>query len=201
MTTSPLRSALRRLVVLPLIALAAGCAETPQVPVYPDITFSQHAPIALAVGAVQATNAYAAPLAPPNIEHTMPGAPLEAAQRWVDDRLRAAGSSGTATFTLETMSVTETALEKKTGLTGALTTDQSERYDAVVSATITVDDPARNAKGRADATVERSITVPEDATLNEREQVLFDLAEKIMADFNIELEKNIRANLADFVVK
>jgi hypothetical protein len=199
--TAPFRTCLRRFLVLPLLALAAACAETPETPVYPDITFSQYAPITLAVGSLETQNAYAAPLSAPNIEHTMPGAPLDAAQRWVSDRLRAGGDTGTATFTLKTMSVTETALEKTTGLTGALTTDQSERYDAVIEARLSVRDPARNAKGGVDARAERSITVPEDATLNERDQVLFELAEKLMNDFNAELEKNIRDNLSEFVVE
>lgn len=190
---------LRLVLAAVVISLVAACETAPPTPVYPDITFGHQPTIALSVAALAVEQSYVSPLAAPNIEHTMPGAPLDAASRWFSDRLRATGNMGTATFTLKQMSVKEVALEKTTGVIGAFTTDQSERYDAVVEATITVVDPSRNAKGSAFARAERSTTVPEDATLNEREQVLFTLAEKLMADFDSEIERSIRENLSDWI--
>jgi len=194
-----LKTRLRFVVAASVLALVTACETAPPAPVYPDITFNHLPTINLAVSSVSVQQTYTAPLTDPNIEHSMPGAPLDAAARWVTDRVRATGNNGTATFTLKEMSVKEVPLEKKTGVVGAFTTDQSERYDAVIEATVSITDPSRNAKGSAVARAERSITVAEDATLNERDQVLFGLAEKLMADFNAELERNIRANLSEWV--
>jgi hypothetical protein len=38
----------------------------------------------------------------------------------------------------------------------------------------------------------RSITVPEDASLNERERTWYELTEKLMNDMNTQLEETLR---------
>jgi hypothetical protein len=41
--------------------------------------------------------------------------------------------------------------------------------------------------------------VREDATLVERQKIMYDLTEKMMADFNTQMENNIRQYLRDYV--
>jgi len=41
--------------------------------------------------------------------------------------------------------------------------------------------------------------VPEDASLQERERIKFDLIEGLMKDFDAEIEKNVRQHLANWV--
>ncbi len=54
-------------------------------------------------------------------------------------------------------------------------------------------------KGSASAKSSRSTTVREDASLNDREKIKFELVEKLMADFNLEMEKNIRRYAANWI--
>jgi hypothetical protein len=83
---------------------------------------------------------------------------------------------------------------------GAFTTDQTDRYDASLAARLKVlADRGNLREGEASAWATRSRTVPEGITVNGREQVLFELVESSMNDFNAELDRQIRANLAQFL--
>lgn len=177
-----------------------GC-EPPQLSAYPEITFAHQQRIGLNIESVEAVMTYAPPLRHPNIEHFMPGKPLDSAKNWAADRIRPAGPGGKAVFTVTELSVKEVPLEIETGITGVLTTDQSERYEAVLQARIELVSAAGTERGEVMARAERFITVPEDATLNERDEVLFKLAEDLLADFNIEMEENIRAHLGGWVIR
>ncbi|MCH8213764.1 MAG: hypothetical protein IIC54_06800, partial [Proteobacteria bacterium] len=48
--------------------------------------------------------------------------------------------------------------------------------------------------------VSRSRTLREDASINDRERMWFDLIEALMRDFNAELEKNIRQYLGGYLM-
>jgi hypothetical protein len=126
----------------------------------------------------------------PNVEHLFPDTPGDAAARWAGERLVAAGPANRARYIVREASVTETRLKTKSGLTGALTTDQSERYDARVVVEIQII-AADGSTGVATVEVERSLTVPENATLNERERTWRELMQKLMADLDTQLEKTI----------
>ena len=79
----------------------------------------------------------------------------------------------------------------ESGLSGVVTIDQSERYTAHIEVEIQILEGSRQAASlRAEAT--RSITVAEDISLSEREQIWFRLTENTMSDLDVELEKTIR---------
>jgi hypothetical protein len=48
---------------------------------------------------------------------------------------------------------------------------------------------------------QRSRTVPEDVTLNDREKVWFEMTEALMNDLNASLERQIYYNMGDFVLR
>ena len=54
-------------------------------------------------------------------------------------------------------------------------------------------------KAYATARVGNTLTVREDATVNEREQAWFNLTETLMKDFNREMESNIRKHLVNWI--
>jgi len=92
--------------------------------------------------------------------------------------------------------VVEARLKPMGGIRGAFTTEQSERYDARLEVEI----DAAGARGlraaNAVARAERSRTIPEDATLSERETLWYELSEKLMLDFDRAMEAQIRKHLA-----
>jgi len=181
-----------------VVLLAAGCETHVEVPSYARITFNHLAPITLDVAAVSAKTLYQKPLVAPNVEHEFPVDIAKTAEGWAAGRLRAGGTSGDAVLTILDASVIETKLEKETGLTGLVTTDQGHRYDATLAATLAAEDLNNQRSAEITVTVKRSQTVPEDATFNEREKIWYEMTEKLMADFNAELEKSIGQHMTLF---
>ena len=51
----------------------------------------------------------------------------------------------------------------------------------------------------AKAVASRSITTPEGATLNDREKIWFETTEALMADFDDEMERQIRRHLGTWL--
>lgn len=187
-----------------LFALAvglAGCELTPERNTFPELTFQHLSPIRLAVRDIVVEQAYAPPLTPPNVDHDFPIKPSEASARWAQDRLVAAGAARTASVVIRDASVVEVPLEQSGGLTGALTSEQSERYDARLEIQIVVRDDRGWEEASILAEVTRSTTVPEDLTLNERERAWYALTEQLMADMDRRLSKAINDSFQRYLVR
>ena len=186
--------------VLILIAgLLAGCAGSAERPVYPQISFAHLSKIALDVARVDVASTYVSPATEPNVEHRFPVSPAASAMNWGRDRLQPVGSGGVARVTLERASVVEVPLEKTKGVRGAFTNDQAERYDGVITMSVEILNDAGERQGIVRATAQRSQTVPENISLNEREKVWFEMTEKMMATINQALEGQVRTHLKDWL--
>jgi len=182
-----------------LMIMLASCAVTPERPTYAEITFQHLAPLRLDVGEIKIVNEYHSPLKAPNVEHELPVKIDDSLRNWVRDRIQVTGNQNAfAVFTIKDASVVEKPLEKKTGLSGLFTTDQSERYEFRVAAELKVQEVNGN-RAIATADSSRMKTVSEDITLNDREMVYFEQTEIMMREFDVQMEKNIRQFLGDFL--
>ena len=115
------------------------------------------------------------------------------------DRLLATGVTRRARVVLVTASVTETPLAKTKGLTGTFTIDQVARYDATAEMRVEIVTDAGVVEGRANAIATRSQTVPEDITLNQRDEIWFEMAEALMRDLDDQLVKNIHLHFGRWI--
>lgn len=181
------------------LLVLAGCNTPPPVAKFPDITYAHMAPIQLDVKRIEVVWAYAPPYAPPNVDHLFPTPPGKAAERWAYDRLKAVGKEGYARFIIRDASVTETNLRKTGGVAGALTTDQAVRYDGVIDVELQLQDDLGQRDGRVTARATMSQTAPEDATINQTEQIWFDMTEAMMKQINVQLETAILTHLQPFL--
>lgn len=192
------------LAFLAFAPLLGACAtEHPLPGPVPKVGFAHLPPLSFNVANVEVTSAYASPMVAPNAEHRMPSPPERAMSDWAMTRLKAAGdagSSGTATFTITDASVIETKLAKTGGVKGMFTYQPAERYDAKASANLKIDDVS-GAGGSISVTAARSIEVSENATLAEREQAWVELVEKLMADFNTQMEQQITAHMTPWLMR
>lgn len=179
--------------------LLAGCASPVQRPAYPQISFRHLEPIPIDVARVEVENRYVSPATAPNVEHRFPVSPAATALNWGRDRLRPVGASGVARLIVERASAVEVPLKRSSGLRGAFTNDQSERYDGVVTVALEILDGNGERRAIARATARRSQTVPEDISLNEREKAWFEMTEAMMATLNTALENQVRSHLKDWV--
>jgi hypothetical protein len=186
--------------VLILAVFAVTACETPlQRRTFPDMTFTHLPPIALDVATIEVVRLFEPNLKSPHVEHEMPVAPLKAVERWVEDRLRAAGTGGHAKVTIRDASVVEARLKSAGGIKSAFTAEQAERYDAKISVEIEAVGDRGLRAANAIATSTRSRTISEDATLRERESLWFELTEKLMQDFDRTFEAQIREHLTAFL--
>ena len=114
------------------------------------------------------------------------------------DRLKPQGPSGNIVFTILRADAIATPLPRTPGIKGAFTTDQSDRYDLTMEAMIQINIPGKT--GRIQTRAFASQTVAENATLNEREAVWFQITEKAMKAINAEFEKQINASWRPFLL-
>ena len=150
-------------------------------------------------GPIEVVDEYRPPLKEPNIEHKVPVPPALAMRHWALDRLAATGNPDRrGVFTIQQAALTEARLQQTEGLRGLVTNDQSEKFELTLAARLELFE-VRTRVGIATATVTRSRTVPENATLNERDKILFDMVEGAMLDFNKEMEASIRRFLQPYM--
>ena len=179
---------------------AAACTTPPPATTHAQLTFAHQEPIRLAVGKVEIAHAYAPPLRAPNVEHRFPTPPMRAAERWAADRLQAMGGDAIARFVILDAKVLEEKLPTTGGVGGYFTIDQSARYTASLSVRLEIVDKKGKRLAFAEAKAFRDQTVPENASVNVREEYWFRLTETLVKDFDREMETAIQAHLAGFRV-
>lgn len=184
---------LSKILSVPAILLFGGlslaaCELTPPRPEYPPFRYTEQTPLRFDVAEIVIEQAYQPSSEAPNVELLFPLRPGQAAVGWAGDRLAAAGSTRRLRFIVRDASATETALETKTGLSGAVTIDQAERFDATLTIDIQVVENDGFVAGNATATARRSVTLPEDASLNDREGTWYQLTKRLMDDMDRQLE-------------
>jgi hypothetical protein len=183
----------------PLVLALAACAPPPPTPQFPEPSYGHLGAIRLDVARFEIVVAYEPPLAAPNVEHTFPTTPAAAAERWAQDRIQAVGDAGWARFIVHEAGVTETALERESGLKGAFTDEQSERYEGVLDVVLEIRSDRGFRDAHVEATATRTQSVSKDITVNERRTVFFEMTEALMVDLNAQLEARIREHLAKYL--
>jgi hypothetical protein len=177
------------------LVLSACSQSGPPSQDLPQITFKHLPTVNLNVSQIDVVDNSQASSVGKNVEYKFPTAPKKALKSWANDRLNANGTSGLAVFTINDASAIEEKLDKKTGISGIFTNDQSERYTTNVDVTLELFDAMSKRVGTASAKASRFTTMAENATLLEREKAWFELVEKMMVDFDKELTSNMNLNL------
>ena len=180
------------------VGVMAGACETPApVQTFAEITFAHLEPLNINVEKVEVENAYKAGNEAGHVENRLPVPPVKAMEQWVIDRLKPVGgpASGKLRLVITEAGVLETVLKKDKSAKGVFTKQQSHRYDFEAGGRLEIYDAAGTRSGYSSAKATRTVTTREDINLNEREKIWFGATEKLMADFNREMENNIRRYL------
>ena len=77
---------------------------------------------------------------------------------------------------------------------------QSERYNARLAVEVELVEDGGFSRSIVKAEAERSVTIPEDASFHDREQIWFKLSEMVMNDLDGELEKSLYQHMAAHIV-
>ncbi len=196
---SRLRCVAAIVVAAGLSAGLAACETAPRSAEYPEITFNHLPRLNLDVARIDVVRAYRSPSAKPNVEHLFPVEPAAAAERWARQRLKAVGVTGSVRATVVSAAVVEVPLKRTTGLRGAFTTDQSERYEGAIEMKIELSIRGGTERASVSARSELSRTVPENITINDREKLWFEMTEEMINQLNVLLEREIRKNFKAYL--
>ena len=189
----PRRPRLVSILCLLLGGLAlAGCTDAPAHPQFAEIGFADRPPFKLVVREIKIEQAYQPPHAAPNVEHLFHVSPAAAAERWARDRLAAAGSFNRARYVIREASVVESPLEQSAGMSGALTTGKSERYDARLVVELRIFIEGDGSQTTLTAEVTHSRALPENLTLREREMAWHEMTQIMLCELDGLLDVNIR---------
>jgi hypothetical protein len=137
----------------------------------------------------------------PNVEHRFPVTPLHALENWAHDRLKPVGKSGRVVLRIANASVTETELPTTQGIQGAFTTQVSERYDLSIEASVQLYDATGFLARSANVRTQRSQSVLQDISPNDRDRTWYDMTKDAMADFDRQMTNEIGSNFGLFLVR
>ena len=183
-----------------LLAWPLASCETPPKEPFPEITFTDRPPIKLDAARIELVEEFVAAADPTHVEHLFPVAPAVAARRWVQDRLLPVGNARTVRVTLVNAGAIETPLQTKTGVEGFFTTEPERRYEVQVEMRIEIlSEGSRYVESYARSAASIARTVPEDATLEERDSILYHLTEDTLRTLDKEFSATIERHLASYI--
>ncbi len=188
------RALIAVLATVPL--LIAGCATPPPERPRLDLRFTQAPPMVLSVDGVRVESAYVPPMAPPNVDHEFPVPPLKAVETWTEDRLRGVGGVVGAVMVVEDASAWRESLPTDRGFTGLFKQEQSDRWHVRIAARLEIRDARGRVLAQTHAVVGRSVSTPENITLNDRDLVWYRLTSDAMGDFDDLMDRDIRRHMA-----
>jgi hypothetical protein len=174
---------MKKLWILFPILLAACAISSPQRP-QPKFAYKQYPATYISVANIQVVEAYAPPMAAPNVEHLMPMPLPQAVADWARTRFKAGGADGTLIITIKNAAVTKQDLPRTKGVKGAFTIDQSERYDSTIEVEFRVDGMMFGQTGQGDVKVARGRSLGEDASIADRDKAWTQMTEETVMDLD-----------------
>lgn len=179
----------------------SACTSTNITPAeFEEVRFRDAPRIALDVAAIQIKDRYEPPFSPPNVEHLFPTPPARSINNWVNDRLVAMGNSALLEVEILDASVSESGLQVTEGFMGLFQNEQAERYDGHLAVSMKIYDGQALPSARITAEVSRSITTPENMTVESREALFYQLNRQMMQQLDEELEKRIRQYFGKYLL-
>jgi hypothetical protein len=121
-------------------------------------------------------------------------------EKWAASRLRAAGGANRLEVDILHSSVTEETLPVEKGFMGAFKDDQNRRYTARLKLALNLYSPDRyTARAGVASEVHRSTTLPESASLAQRQQAFNDLVIGLLQQMDIDLSQRIPQYLQPYL--
>ncbi len=180
-------------IVLPLPRAFAAAPST--------LDLGYRAPYRIDVASLAVVDRYEPPFASPNVEHHFAEPPARLAARWANTRLipTGQGTARTARFTIDIASVVDVDLPKEGGLTGFFTKQQDRRYDARLAVTLEIVTFGGVVESKITASATSTQTVPEKASLDDRDAVFLQLSRNLIVSLEQEFDKLMPAYLGAYL--
>ncbi|GAB0113699.1 hypothetical protein [Acidisoma sp. C75] len=175
--------ALGTCLVLPLLLAACSGGESmPQS--FPPLRYNYLAPISLNVGSIENEVRFAEAQDGSSLDAMSPESPLQAVEQMIQDRLVAAGTGGTAKVIINAASINQV----------------NDTAVGNVSIRLVLTSADGRQRGYTDATVSRTRTMPDTTDPTALRAFLYSMTQELVSAANVELEYQIRHNLAAWLV-
>ncbi|HYG91656.1 MAG TPA: hypothetical protein VD978_36020 [Azospirillum sp.] len=196
----------RRSLLLAAAAAAAlsACQSTPIRPASRPIDFTSFGPIVMNSAAIDFVDATRPAGGVVHVEQRASTPPIEAMRRWTAERLQPAGRTGAVRVTVRDASIIEVPLPTTGGIKGYFTNDQAQRYEGRMEVEVTGEAPVAGGgsfHGTTKAIATHTSTVPENATLYDREATISEISRRLAEEINARLDAGIRKDLTPMVVR
>lgn len=179
--------------------ILAACQNAPRIDKQP-LSFSQYAPIHMAVSNIEVVNEYQSPMHLPYVEHLIPYSPAEAMEIWTRQRLRAVGLENTLQVIIKNGAVTVTQLPLKEGWREFFTGNPDKRYDGVLEVELRVyGSTGALSLANVTAKVSRSVIINEKASVQERDAIFRKMITDMMTMLNAQLEKTMFMYMSNYI--
>ncbi len=167
-----------------------------ELPRYQEPRYTEEKPIELKVNKINIVSEFTPTFTRPNVEHLFPVSIEKAAKLWGQDRLKAVDFSSPkiAEVIIKDASVTE---ELEEG--GQLFERDKVKYSARLVVSVKVSDPESLAQASTEVEAWRSLTLPANTDIAEKEIYWNSMVKKLFDDFNTRMTANIHQYLNAFV--
>jgi hypothetical protein len=168
-----------------LFVAACGGGGEPPGAAFKPLSFSYLTPLRLNVGQIRVEDHVPPPAGPADLGPGAPVPPDQALRQMAQDRLVAAGNSGTAIFSIDQASIT--------GQPGGA-------LDGAMAVHLDITSNSGGHAGYAEAHVSRQFTPGSDTENVAPQAQLYNLTSQMMQDMNVEFEFQLRRTLGDWMV-
>lgn len=182
---------------IPLLFIG-GCSLAPEAYEEPVLTFDHLEKQELPVARIQFLNQYSAPVTKNNIENKTRNAPLTTMQKWLEKRFVAVAPQDTLRVYIEEASLVKKDLPVTDSIFGVFNVEPSQEYKARIFSKIEFLDDAGVLKASYNIRAERQVSLPNNATLVEKDRTLFRLMENLMQSIDREMMKIVADYKDDF---
>ncbi len=194
--------AVARLIVLVVGMAVAGCADKPLVAErFPPVSFTDKKPYFFNVARVEIVPKFQSSSTPPHIEFDMPVSPENALKRWVEDRIKPAGTTGTLRVLINDASATETPLPRDPNASQLFNTEQTERVDMNVIVALQILDERQFVKAEVTGQASRSRTLPEGIKLNQKDKILYEMVVELIHNMSDQVDPQIQATFPTYMTQ
>ena len=168
-----------------------------ELPRYSEPRFQNEKPIELKVNKIDIISEFTPSFTRPNVEHLFPVSIEKTAKLWASDRLKAAdfSSAKIAEVTIKDASVTEELEESS-----QIFEKDKVKYSARLVVSVKVSDPDSLAQASTEVEAWRSLTIPANTDIANKEIYWNNMVQKLFDDFNDRMTINIHQYLNAFIV-
>ena len=176
-----------------------ACQTTAYQQNFPTMTFKYLPAIKLMVSDIKLISNVKLSFDAPHVAYKLPVSPEKAIIRWAKDRLSIAGNKNTAQMIIIRADAQEINLDLDKSLLGILKNQQSHRFETFIEARLEILDEKNIRRAFVTGKAQQSITVSEATSLSDRRKIWYNLVEKLMAEFNLIMQKNVDQKLQNYL--